>query len=449
MKNRDMTQSSIWKLLVLFAIPLLLGNLLQQLYNAFDAIVVGNYVGKEALAAVGASGPLINMIIAFFMGMATGASVLISQYFCARDHKSLHDTVHTGIVLAAVMGVLLSVIGAAASPALLRLMSTPDEIFAQATEYLRIYFAGMTALTIYNMGAAVLTAIGDSRRPLYFLAVSTVLNITLNLLFVRVFGMGIAGVAWSTVIAEAVSAVLVLIVLCRTKEEHRLILRDLRIHPQILKDVAMIGLPAGVQQAVISFSNIMVQAYINGLGADVVAGYSACSKLDAFIMLPANTMALAVTTFVGQNLGAHKIERARRGTRCSVLMGLGVTVALSAVVLLFGRVFLRIFSPDPVVLDIGMQFVYLFVPGYFILCFTQIIPGALRGAGDVRTATVICITSFVVIRQIYLFLVTKLWYSITAVSLSYPLTWAIAAVALILYYRRSDWSRFAQTSGTE
>lgn len=442
LRQRDMTQGSIWKQILLFSVPLLLGNLLQQLYNAFDAIVVGNYVSADALAAVGSSGVLINMIIAFFMGMSMGTSVLVSQAFGAKDKQTLHDAVHTGMTFAIVLGLVLTAVGVGVSPLLLRWMQTPDQILEGAVLYLRVYFSGLLFLTIYNMGTAILTAMGDAKRPLYFLTLSAALNISLNLLFVVVFKMGIAGVAWSTVIAQAISAGLVVVTLCRTKGDHRLVLREIRFHKEIGKRVARIGLPGGIQSAIISGSNIIVQAYINGLGAAVVAGYSASSKLDAFIMLPVQTMAMAVTTFVGQNLGAGQVARARQGTRVSIMMGLGISISLSVLVLTFGNTLLKIFTPDAEVVTHGFAFMRVFVPFYFVLCFTQIIPGALRGAGDVRTATVTCIASFVGLRQIYLFIVTKIQYSIVTVSLGYPITWCVAAIVLIVYYRKTNWSRF-------
>lgn len=442
MKNLDMTKGSISKQIILYAIPLLLGNILQQLYNAFDAIVVGNYVSNEALAAVGASGPLINMIIAFFVGMGTGASVLISQFFGARDEKGMHDTVHTAMLLSLIIGLFLAVVGITTARTLLEWMATPPEVIEDALTYLRVFFYGMPALTIYNMGASALTAIGDSKRPLYFLALSACINITGNLLFVNVFHMGIAGVAYSTIIAEAVSAVLVIITLRRAEGSHRLILRDLKITVPIVKRIALIGLPGGIQQGIISCSNIMVQAYINKLGASIVAGYSAGSKVDAFIMLPTMTMALAVTTFVGQNLGAKDVKRARQGVKVSLGLGLIITLAFSVFVLIFRESLLRIFSPDQEVLRYGAQFMQVFIPGYFLLCFTQIIPGALRGAGDVNFATITCIFCFVVLRQIYLYFVTPIAHTITTVALGYPLTWLIAAVVLIIYYKKSNWSRF-------
>ena len=442
MKNLDMTEGRISKQIILYAIPLLLGNILQQLYNAFDAIVVGNFVSNEALAAVGASGPMINMIIAFFIGMATGASVLISQFFGAKDAKGMHDAVHTAMLLSLIIGLILAVVGVTAAETLLGWMSTPPEVVADALTYLRIFFYGMPALIVYNMGAAVLTAVGDSKRPLYFLAISAFINITGNLIFVNVFHMGIAGVAYSTIIAEAISAVLVVITLCRSNGNHRLILRELKISGTIVKRVAQIGLPGGLQQAIISGSNIMVQSYINRLGAPIAAGYSADIKVDAFIMLPTMTMALAATTFVGQNLGAKNVKRARQGVKVSLGLGLAVTFMISVLVLVFQNPLLRIFSPDPQIVGYGAQFMRVFVPSYICLCFTQIIPGALRGAGDVNFATITCIICFVVIRQLYLFLITPISHTITTVALGYPITWLIAAVVLILYYRKSDWSRF-------
>ena len=442
MRKGDMTSGNIWKLIATFAVPLLLGNFLQQLYNAFDAIVVGNFVSNEALAAVGSTGPLINMIIAFFMGMSTGASVLIAQASGAQDRERIQKTVHTAILLSVIMGVVLSLIGIFLSPALLELMKTPPEIMDDAVLYLRIIFSGLTALTVYNMGAAVLMATGDSRTPLYFLILSTIINAVGNLLFVLVFHMGVDGVALSTVISQIVSAVLVILVLCRSHTDFQLNIKKLRIDGAIVKSIVKIGLPAAVQQAIISLSNIVVQGYINGLGGIAVAGYSASTKLDAFIMLPTQTMGLVATTFVGQNLGAHQVKRARQGVRNIISVNLLVTILLSVGALIFGQSLLRIFTTDQEVLTAGFEFMKTFVPFYFVLCFTQTLPGALRGAGDVRVGTLICIISFVGLRQIYLFFVTQFHYTIFSVGFSYPITWSLAAIALLIYYKKSNWDSF-------
>ena len=444
MRKGDMTQGNIWRLITTFAIPLLLGNLLQQLYNAFDAIVVGKFVSNEALAAVGSTGPLSNMIIAFFMGLSTGASVLIAQASGAQDRKRIQDTVHTAMLLSFIMGIALSVIGVFVSPIILELMKTPPNILPDAILYLQITFSGLTALTVYNMGAAVLMSTGDSRTPLYFLILSTIINIVGNLAFVLVFDMGVEGVALSTIISQFISAILVILVLCRSHTDFNLDLKKLRINASVVRNIVLIGLPAAVQQAIISLSNIVVQGYINGLGDIAVAGYSASTKLDAFIMLPTQTMGLVATTFVGQNLGAHQVKRARKGVQFALIINLAVTIALAAIALLSGRSLLRIFTNDNQVLAAGYEFMKAFVPFYFVLCFTQTLPGALRGAGDVSASTLICIICFVGLRQIYLFFITKINYSIMTVGLSYPITWCIAAIILIIYYKRSNWDKFAE-----
>ncbi|MCL2059198.1 MAG: MATE family efflux transporter [Oscillospiraceae bacterium] len=442
MKNADMTGGGIVPMMIRFAIPLFIGNLLQQLYNAFDAIVVGNYVSSDALAAVGASGPFINMIIAFFMGMSMGASVLISQAFGAHDAEDMRGLIHTAVSLAIALGVALSLVGVAITPAVLRVMRTPEEIIPDAVVYLRIYFCGLSALTVYNIGAAILTAIGDTRRPLYFLIISSILHILINLLAVIVFKMGIAGVGFSTVFSQLVTAVLVIVTLCRAVGPHRLELRSLRINWAYTRRIFRIGLPGGIQTSIISASNIIVQSYINLLGAQAVAGYSATTRLDAFIMLPVQTMSMTVATFVGQNLGAGNVKRARQGVKIAVTGGLMLTAALSVVTLANGRTFLRIFTPEADILEYGLRFLRVFAPLYIILNFSQIIPGALRGSGDVKMAMFTCVGSFVGLRQLYLFVMTKFIYTPESVALAYPLTWAVAGAILTVYYLKSDWRRF-------
>jgi putative MATE family efflux protein len=442
MNKGDMTSGKIGRQLIFFAVPLLLGNLLQQLYNAVDAAVVGNFVGPEALATVGVTGTLAGMVVFLVTGLCSSANVLTARFFGAKDESGVHKTVHTAMLLALVIGAALSGVGILAASALLRAMNTPESLLAGAESYLRIYFAGIVPLTVYNMGAAVLTAMGDSRRPLFFLLVSTALNTVGDLLFVAVFGWGVAGAAAATVIAEVIASAFVVVTLCRAKGPHRLHLRRLRIDPETARGIARLGVPAALQQAIITASNVVVQAYINGLGAVAVAGYAAAAKLDAFLPLPIQTMALAVTTFVSQNLGAGNVARARRGTRWSMLIGIGATVTLSSFALVFHDTFLGVFSSDPETLRYGFEFLCAFAPFYFILSGTQIIPGALRGAGDIRTATFASIGCFVAVRQIYLAIVTKFAYTPTAVGLSYPITWLICAAIICAHYLRSDWGRF-------
>ena len=438
----DMTQGSIWKRLILFAVPLAMAHLLQQSYNILDAVIVGHFVSSEALAAVGSSIPITMMIVAFFMGLSNGSTVLAAQFFGAKNSEELKNTVHTSILLSLIIGIVLSAVGVIVSPIILRLIQTPDEVFVEAVIYLRVYFAGLTGLTVYNMGAALLTATGDSKRPLYFLGLSVVVKIVLNLLFVLVFNWGVMAVAWSTVIAQLINSVLVMWLLCRHKSDIRLNLRELRIHKHILKQILAIGLPGGIQGAVISFSNVIVQSYINALGGAAMAGHSVNARLDAFLMTPAQGMALAIAPFVGQNLGSGKVERARRGVRIAISVGVVSTIAASVIALSFTTSLVQIFTTDAVVIEYAIGFIRIFVPAYFLLGLSQIITSALRGAGDVKAPTVLVIGCFVALRQAYLFLVTQFSHTVTTVALGFPIGWFVASTLLLVYYKRSNWSKF-------
>ncbi|MDR0839553.1 MAG: MATE family efflux transporter [Oscillospiraceae bacterium] len=434
-----MTRGSIARSLILFAVPLLLGNLLQQFYNAVDSSVVGNYVSYEALAAVGSTAPLINMLISLAQGLAQGASVMISRHYGSGDVKALRGTMNTSIMLSLIVGVFLSAVGFVFCPGLLRFMGTPEDIMEGATLYLRIVFAGLIFTSLYNTGASILTAVGDSRRPLYFLAVSALLNVAGDLLLVRVLSLGIAGVAIATVFAQIVSVILVGFVLVRTKEDYRLTLRAVKIETEHVKTIASIGVPTAIQNTIISLSNVMVQSYFNGLGAVAVAGFAASSKIDAFAQLPIMTMAMAISTFVAQNIGAGQAKRARSGVKYAMLIGIGTTLVLTAFAFLTTRQLLSVFTNDDKVLAAGMTFFHTMAPFYITLTCTQILPGALRGVGDVKFATISTIACFVVLRQIYLAVITRIgggaFYTIVNVSLGYPVTWGICAISVLIYYR--------------
>ena len=446
MRRGDLTEGIIWRRIVALALPLLLGQILQQLYNTVGAVVVGNFVSSEALAAVGSVGPLSDMLISFFMGISSGASVLIAQSFGARDRGRVQDAVHTAMLLAVGLGAVLSVVGMVISPSVLRWMRTPADVLPDAVRYLRTLFAGLLCMSVYNMGSAILTATGESRKPLYCLMAASAVNIGCSLLFVPVFGMGVEGVALATVLAQLVSAVLVVIMLCRADADYKLRLRGLRLNAAIVRRIAMIGLPGGIQQAIINLSNIVVQSYINGLGGIAMAGYGACTRVEPFVFLPAQVLSLVAASFVGQNLGARQVQRARQGVRVTLRIALVATALLAALALLFGHPLLRIFTPDAQVLALGYEFLWAFIPFYILLCFTQILPSALRGAGDVRFATLTCIGCFVGLRQIYLAIITRVMYTPTTVALGYPVTWAVAAVMIVVYYRRSNWDGFAEVS---
>ena len=439
-----MTQGVIWKQLLLFAMPLALANFLQQSYNAFDAIIVGQFVSSEALAAVGASIPITMMIIAFFMGMSNGASVLIAQFFGAKNKDELKNAVHTAILLSFIIGAVLSVIGVLVSPFLLRLVQTPEEVLEPAVLYLRIYFAGMSGLTVYNMGAAILTATGDSKRPLYFLMLSVTVKVALNFLFVLGFNWGVTAVAWSTVISQGLTAALVIRLLCKHPSEIKLNLKQLKIHKHILKRVAQIGLPGGIQGAIISFSNVIVQRYINILGGAAMAGYSVSSRIDSFMFAPMHGIAMAAATFVGQNLGSGQHERARKGANTAIVVGVLSAICLSALVFMFKTSLLRIFTADEMVIYFGEGFMRVFIPFAFLLAFSFILSGSLRGSGDVRVPTLINVACFVVLRQVYLFVVTGHVHTITSVAAGFPVGWFVACICMFAYYKTRDWSKYGK-----
>ena len=366
--DTDMTRGSVLGQLVAFSVPLLIGNIFQQLYNTVDSVVVGNFVGKEALAAVGSVGPVINMLIGFFNGFATGAGVVISRHYGARQRENIRTAVQTTIAMTILMSIVLSVLGVVLTPALLRMMQTPEEVLAHASEYLQIYFAGLSGLLLYNMGAGILRAVGDTRRPLYFLIFSAVTNTVLDLLFVAVFHMGVAGVAIATILAQFASAALVLAVLTQTKGDYRIEWRAVRLEKNMLGSICALGLPSAVQLAVTAFSNIFVQSYINRFGADCMAGWTSYNKIDSFALLPITTISLAVTTFVGQNLGAGDHARAKKGTRTALLLSEAVTVVVLLPLMLLSPQLISLFNQEPEVLRYGTLFIRFISPFYLVIC---------------------------------------------------------------------------------
>ena len=439
-KDKDMTHGSIVRLLIQFAIPLLIGQLFQQMYNTVDTLVVGNFVGKEALAAVGSTTSIINMLIGVFLGFSMGANVVVSQYYGAHDEKSVHDTVHTTIVMSLAFSVILTVLGVILAPFLLRMMDTPDDVFQEAVTYLRIYFTGVSGLVLYNMGAGILRAVGDSKRPLWFLIFSAIVNTVLDLVFVIVFEMGVAGVAWATIIAQFLSAVLILIVLSRTSGPYRLYWNHLKIDKAILGSIIKIGLPSSIQQGVTAFSNVFVQGYINRFGSSYMAGYSAYGKVDVFALLPMQALSMASTTFVGQNIGAGDVKRAKKGIRASLLLSLGCTALLIIPMMLFAPGIISLFNGDPEVISYGALYMRLTSPFYLAVCINQILAGALRGAGDTRAPMFIMLGSFVVFRQIYLFVFSRVFpNNFYPIVFAYPAGWILCSTLLYLYYKRSHW----------
>lgn len=442
----DMTQGTIWKQLIYFAFPLLIGNLFQQLYNTVDSVVVGNFVSTEALAAVGSVTPIINMLVGFFSGLATGAGVVISQFFGAKNGPMLHKAVHTTLLMTVGLGVIFTFIGIFMTPLMLNLMSTPADVFDGAALYLRIYFGGVLGLMLYNMVSGILRAVGDSKRPLYFLILSSLLNVVLDLAFVLIFHWGIAGVAIATIIAQFISAFLLLVVLARSDEDYKLVLRDLKMDTEILKRIVRIGLPAGLQMAVTSFSNVFVQSYINRFGSACMAGWTSYSKIDQFVLLPMQSLSLSATTFVGQNLGAGNLSRAKKGTRVSMAISVAITAVLTVLLIAFSSQLLMLFNQDENVLYYGNIFIRYLAPFYVICCINQIFAGSLRGAGDATGPMIIMLLSFVVFRQIYLFVGSQFFDSIIFVGLGYPAGWLVCSVFMAIHYFRGRWEKDYQTA---
>ncbi len=431
----DMTQGSTTRHLVRFALPLLAGNLFQQLYNMVDTWVVGNFVSNEAFSAVGTVTPIINTLIGFFLGMSSGAGVVISQYYGAHRPEKVREAVHTAMLLTVIMGVVFTGVGIAMTPLMLELMKTPAEVAPDQTAYLTIYFAGIMGLLLYNMGSGILRAVGDSQRPFYFLLVSAGVNTALDLLFVLKFGMGVEGVAYATIIAQAVSAVLTIAVLIGYDGSVKLSLRDLRIHWRMLKKIVAVGIPAALQMAITAFSNVFVQGYINHFGADCMSGWTAYTKIDQLVILPVQSLSLASTTFVGQNLGVGNVERAKGGVRRALYLSFAVTAVLLVPVLTLAPDMTAFFNSKPEVVSYGALLLRLLSPFYYFFCINQIYSGALRGSGNSQVPMLIMLGSFVVFRQIYLYVMAHfISNEIVPIAMGYPAGWFVCSAVTLLYY---------------
>ena len=435
-----MTRGPILQLLIAFALPLMLGNVFQMLYNTVDSVIVGNFVSKQALAAIGSTTVIVNMLVFFFNGFSIGAAVVIGQYFGARNMEKLHDAVETTMAATFVLSAVFTVVGVLMVKPMLHLMHTPEDVFREATLYLRIYIGGISGLLIYNMGSGILRAVGDSTRPLCFLVFTSVLNIVLDLFFVLVLKTGIAGAAIATILSQFVSAAMILVLLTRTRDIYRLDWRELHLNFPILRRIFAVGMPAAIQSVITAFSNIFVQGYINVFGSDVMAGWSSYNKLDQFIMLPMQSMAMSATTFVSQNCGAGNQRRSDRGTVAAIGLSLGITGAIAVLLVIFAPAAVRLFSPDPAVIQYGVLFIRANTFFLLFACVDHVLAGALRGRGDSRGPMIIMLSTFVVLRQIYLYWVTRCVANTPLlVGLGYPVGWiscCIVEVAYALIMRR-------------
>jgi putative MATE family efflux protein len=430
-----MTEGPILRLLIAFALPLMLGNVFQMLYNTVDSVIVGNFVSKQALAAIGATTMIVNLFVFFFNGFSIGAGVVIGQYFGARDMEKLHDAIETTMAATFILSLLFSLLSIVIVDPMLRMMSTPEDVFHDASVYLHIYLGGIAGLLIFNMGSGVLRAVGDSTRPLYFLIFTSLLNIALDLFFVLVLKMGVAGVAIATIVPQFISASLVLLLLTRTQDIYRMRWRELRIDFPTLSRIFAVGMPAALQSILTAFSNVFVQGYINFFGSDVMAGWASYNKLDHFILLPMQSMAMAATTFVSQNSGAGDEKRSHQGTITAILLTTSVMGLIAAALFIWAPGAVRLFSPDADVIRYGVMFIRTNV--FFLLfnCCNHVLAGALRGRGDARGPMIIMLSCFVALRQAYLFLVTRYVADTPRlVGFGYPVGWTSCCVVMLLYF---------------
>jgi len=435
-----MTEGNIANQLLSFTMPLFVGYILQQLYNTVDTWVVGNYVSNEAFSAVGTIGPVTNMLVGLFLGLSNGTSVVIAQYYGAQKPDKVQETVHTAILMTLILSVIFTFLGLWLIPYVLKLMNTPAEVYPQSQTYLTIYWIGITGTLLYNVGSGILQAIGDAIRPFYFLAIAAITNTVLDLVSVIVFHMGVAGVALATIIAQGISAVFVLVTLSRSDSCVKLRFKSLSINKDILAKIIKIGIPSGIQMAITSFSNIFVQSYINFFGADCMSGWTAYAKIDQFVLLPMQSLSLGITTFVGQNLGRGRIERAKEGIHTTLLMSIGVTISLMIPVLIFAPQLVAFFNKKPEVIAYGTTMLRFISPFYLLCCINQIYTGSLRGAGDSRAPMIIMLCSFVVFRQCYLYIMAHyISNTVLPIIMGYPAGWLVCSVSTLLYYRHAKW----------
>ena len=437
-----MTEGSIVKNLLLFALPLILGNLLQQLYNTADSIIVGNFVGSNALAAVGSSGSPIYLLIGFSQGVAVGAGVVISQYLGAGDHKETREAVHTSLAIAVLMGLVLTIGGVACCRALLTAMNTPAEVMGDAVTYLRLYFGGVLFSVVYNMTAGILTAAGNSRRSLVYLAAASVTNIVLDLVLIAGLKMGVAGAAIATDLSQLVSCVLSLRFLMKTDDACLVELSGIRLHRSMAGRIIRVGLPTGIQNMVISFSNVLVQASVNSYGAAAMAGFAAYMKIDGFNILPVSSISMAATTFVGQNYGAGRLDRVKKGTWVTLAMGLVYTLATGALLLLGQDAIMHLFTNDETVVFFGEAAMHWFCPFYFLLSILHGLAGAVRGTGASVPPMVVLLVSLCLFRIVWIQWVLPSFSTINGIFLLYPVSWGLGAVLMALYAWKGKWMEY-------
>lgn len=436
--SRQITEGVIWKQILRFFFPILLGTFFQQMYNTVDTIIVGRFVSTQALAAVGTTGPLVSMINGFFTGLSSGATVILAQFFGANDRKGVDNALHTGFTLSLMLGLLVTAVGCLLGPGILVWMKTPEECLPMSAEYIRIYFAGALASVVYNMEAGILRAMGDSRRPVYSLIAACLVNIVMDILLVVVLGMGVAGAALATVLSQVISALILLWILLREKE-YPLVLSRLHLDGKLLKRILYIGIPAGLQFVTFDLSNTLIQSGINSFGPVVMAAWTAYGKTDALVWMVSGAFGVAITTFVGQNFGAQRYDRVRQSVRVCLGMSIGTVGTLSLLMLLFRRFILGIYTADPGVIDSGAYMMSIIVPFEAVFMPVEIFAGTLRGVGDSVKPTLITCLCVCVVRVVWLATAVRAHHTLFMLCLCYPMTWVLAATVFTVVYLRMDW----------
>lgn len=437
--NTLMTEGPIWKKIVLFAFPLFLGNLFQQLYNTADSLIVGNFLGSDALAAVSSSGSLIFLMVGFFNGIAMGAGVVVARYYGARQIEKVQRAIHTDIAFGLTSGVLLTAIGLILAPKMLVWMGTPADVMPNSILYFRIYFLGSLAFVMYNVLVGILQSIGDSRHPLIYLIISSVTNIVLDLLFVGVFRFGVGSAALATVISQFVSAILCLHRLLHSPEDYRVTIKKIRFDISMLKQIIQNGLPAGLQNSIISLANVVVQTNINTFGKMAMAGCGAYSKIEGFGFLPITCFSLALTTFISQNLGAKQYDRAQKGARFGIFCSITLAEIVGICIYLFSPCLIAAFNSDPAVVAFGTTQARTVTLFYFLLAFSHCIAGILRGAGKATVPMLVMMCCWCIIRVSYITIAVKFIPVISTVFWAYPLTWSLSSILFLIYFLKADW----------
>lgn len=434
-----MTEGAIWKKIIFFALPLFFSNLFQQLYNTADSLIVGNFLGSDALAAVSSSGSVIFLMIGFFNGLSIGAGVVVSRYYGARQLDPLQKAIHSTLALGVLSGLLLSIVGILLTPQILVWMGTPEEVLPNSILYFRIYFIGSLGFVLYNNCVSIFQAVGDSRHPLIYLVISSLTNIALDLFFIAVLGFGVGAAAFATVISQFVSCFLCLRKLSKSSEEYRVSLRQIRFHRSVLKLIISNGLPAGCQNSIISFANVIVQSNINHFGKMAVAGCGSYSKIEGFAFLPITCFTMALTTFISQNIGAKKYDRVKKGARFAILCSMLLAEFVGVCIYLLAPILISAFNSDPAVITYGVTQARTVSLFYFLLAFSHCIAGIMRGAGRSTVPMIVMMICWCLIRVTYITIVVRVIPVINSIFYAYPLTWGLSSIVFLIYFLKVDW----------